>query len=107
MSTVETAAPETNATTRRSTVPGKRVGESAAPGLPEAGRNAEAAVTELMTATTETLRAFVPAAVLRPSTTMGYGFDLAEQLLSNTRRACLEMARIVETGIDNLGQRAA
>ncbi len=60
---------------------------------------AELAVVELINGSYDALRAFVPQAVLRPTQAVDYVFDLAEQMLGTSRRVCMEIASIVEAGV--------
>jgi hypothetical protein len=67
----------------------------------------EAAVTDLVAATSEALRAFLPVAVLRPTEAVDYSFDVAEQMLAGMRRICLELAGVIESGLQGAERRAA
>ena len=77
------------------------------PALVDARLHAETAVTDLIAATADTVRAFVPAAVLRPTEAVDHTFDLAEQALAAARRVCFEVAAILETGLDGAARWAA
>ncbi|MGQ0847070.1 MAG: hypothetical protein ACT4QF_23370 [Sporichthyaceae bacterium] len=109
MSTATIDAPATDAgnATRRTPVQRPRPANVATPQLVEARQHAETAVTDLMAATTETVRAFVPAAVLRPTDAVDYAFDLCEQVLAGTRRICLEFAQLMESGLDSVERRTS
>jgi hypothetical protein len=69
--------------------------------------HAESAVTDLFASTAETVRTFVPTAFLRPSDAVNQAFDLAEQCLAIARRTCLELATLVEGGLEGFDRRAA
>ena len=92
----------TDTAARRSAAPRPRTGASdpTRPALVDARLHAETAVTDLITATADTVRSFVPAAVLRPTDAVDHAFDLAEQALAAARRVCLELASLVESGLD-------
>jgi hypothetical protein len=94
---------------RRTAAPRPRQGtaQAARPALVDARLHAETAVTDLIAATADTVRAFVPAAVLRPTEAVDHAFDLAEQALAAARRVCYEIAAIMESGLDGAAQRAA
>jgi hypothetical protein len=77
------------------------------PALVDARLHAETAVTDLVAATADTVRAFVPAAMLRPTEAVDHTFDLAEQALAAARRVCFEVAAILESGLDGAARRAA
>jgi hypothetical protein len=103
--TIDAAA---ESTARRST-PGQRPrpAGTTTPSLVEARKHTEVAVSDFMSATTDTVRAFLPAAVTRPTEAVEYAFDLAEQVLAGARRVCLELAAMVESGIDGSATRRA
>jgi hypothetical protein len=103
MSTATIDAPETN----RRPSSTRKTGTDTQPRLVEARQHAETAMTDLVSATSETFRAFLPAAVLRPSDAVDYTFDLAEQVLAGARRVCVEVAGILESGLDGAERRAA
>lgn len=111
MSTATIEAPitaEAASAARRTPVQQRpRTATTATPQLVEARKHAETAVTDLMASTTETLRAFVPAAILRPTEAVDYAFDLCEQVLAGTRRVCLEFAQLMESGLDSVDRRNA
>lgn len=96
MSTATIDAPET---TRRTPAARRPVSSGATPRLVEARQHAETAVTDLASATTDAVRSFVPAAMLRPTEAVDFAFDLAEQVIAVSRRACVEAAQIVENGL--------
>ncbi len=97
MSTATIDAPD--ATTRR-TPPARRPSTPAAtPQLVAARRHAETAVSDLAAATADAVRAFVPAAMLRPTEAVDVAFDLAEHMLAVSRRACVEAAAVLENGL--------
>jgi|GEM_PF-5267325 len=103
-----TATVDTESTVRRA--PAQRTTRPAGnrqPKLVEAGRSAETAVIDLVSATNETLRAFVPSALLRPTEAVDYTFDIAEQLLSLVRRFCYEIAATVEGGLEGMAPRTS
>ena len=87
--------------TRRSAATRRPVPASATPHLLDAREHAESAVSGLAAAATDAVRAFVPAAVLRPTEAVELAFDLSEQLLALSRRACLEAAQILERGLQD------
>lgn len=105
MSTATIDTPDT--ATRRPSAARNRGTASPAPKLVEARAHAETAVTDLVSALTDTIRAFVPAAVLRPTDAVDYTFDLAEQMLGGTRRVCFEIASIFESDLEGAERRAA
>ncbi len=82
-------------TARRSAAPRPRTGGTP----PGTARPAEAAAAELVSATAETVRAFAPAALTRPTHAVETAFELAEQGLAAARRVCLELAALVEDGV--------
>jgi hypothetical protein len=65
----------------------------------------EAAITDTVLAVNDALRAFLPAAVLRPTEAVDFGFDLAEQGLAATRRLFLEIAAMLESGLQGVERR--
>lgn len=75
--------------------------------LVDARVHTEAAVTDLVASTTDAVRAFLPSAVLRPTQAVDYVFDVIEQTLVASRRMCLELATIVESGLQGVERRAA
>ena len=97
MSTATIETPETARRTPSARRPAS--GSAAKPQLVEARQHAETAVSDLAAAATDAVRAFVPAAVLRPTEAVDFAFDLAEQMLAISRRACFEAAQILENGI--------
>jgi hypothetical protein len=98
---MSTAIIETPETATRRTPSQRRTPTSSAakPQLVEARQHAETAVSDLAAAATDAVRAFVPAALLRPTEAVDFAFDLAEQMLAVSRRACLEAAQILENGL--------
>lgn len=97
---MSTATIDTPETTRRTPAARRATSASAAkPQLVEARQHAETAVSDLAAAATDAVRAFVPAAVLRPTEAVDFAFDLAEQMLAISRRACFETAQILENGL--------
>lgn len=99
MSTATIDAPETTNNARRTPAARRPSTPSPNPQLVEARRHAETAVSDLAAATTDALRAFVPAAMLRPTEAVDFAFDLVEQLVAVSRRACFEAALVVENGL--------
>lgn len=99
----------TDAGTRRTSAqrPRQAAGDQVRPALVDARLHAETAVTDLIAATADTVRSFVPAAVLRPTEAVDHVFDLAEQALAAARRVCHELAAIMESGLDGAADRAA
>jgi hypothetical protein len=98
MSTATIDAPDTS--TRRTPAARRSPSSSSAkPQLVEARQHAETAVSDLAAAATDAVRSFVPAAVLRPTEAVDFAFDLAEQMLAVSRRACFEAAQILENGL--------
>lgn len=75
--------------------------------LTEVREHTEAAVSDLISATADAMRAFLPSAVLRPTEAVDYVFDVAEQVLAGTRRVCLEVAGVLESGLQGAESRAA
>lgn len=75
--------------------------------LVEVRGHTEAAVTDLVAVTTDAVRAFLPSAVLRPTDTVDYMFDVLEQAVAASRRLCLEIASVVESGLQATERRAA
>lgn len=106
MSTATVDSPET---TRRPSAASKgpRALEDSRRDLVEVRQHTEAAVTDLVTATTDALRAFVPAAVLHPTEAIEHAFDVAEQVLAATRRVCVEVASVLESGLQGVERRSA
>jgi hypothetical protein len=102
-----TATIESAADTRRA-APGQRTRTAAqtSPKLVDARMHAESAVTDLFASTADTVRTLVPSALLRPSDAINTAFDLAEQCLAIARRTCLELASLVEGGLDGFDRRA-
>lgn len=96
MSTATVEAPES---TSRRTPTARRSGSAAQPRLVEARQHAETTVTDLASAATDAVRSFVPAAILRPTEAVDFAFDLAEQMLAVSRRACVEAAQVLENGL--------
>jgi hypothetical protein len=96
MSTATIDAPDTTRRTPTARRPGPATTK---PQLVEARHHAETAVSDLADATTDAVRAFVPAAMLRPTEAVEFAFDLAEQMLAVSRRACFEAAQILENGL--------
>ena len=96
---MSTATIDAPTTTRRTPAARRPLPTSANPQLVEARQHAETAVSDLAAAATDAVRAFVPAAMLRPTEAVEFAFDLSEQLLAVTRRACLEAAQILENGL--------
>lgn len=96
MSTATIDAPDT---TRRPPAARRPRPAAAKPQLVEARHHAETAVSDLAAATTDAVRALVPAAVIRPTEAVELAFDLAEQMLAVCRRACFEAAQILENGL--------
>ena len=75
--------------------------------LTEVREHTEAAVSDLIGATADAMRAFLPSAVLRPTEAVDCVFDVAEQVLAGTRRVCLEIAGVIESGLQAAENRAA
>lgn len=96
MSTATIDAPDT---TRRTPAARRPRPAAAKPQLVEARHHAETAVSDLAVATTDAVRALVPAAMLRPTEAVELAFDLAEQMLAVSRRGCFEAAQILENGL--------
>jgi hypothetical protein len=96
MSTATIDAPETN---RRTPAARRPSSAASAPKHLEARQHAETAVSDLLATATDTVRALVPAAMLRPAEAVDHAFDLVEQLLAACRRACVEAAQAMEPGI--------
>lgn len=96
MSTATIDAPDT---TRRPPAARRPRPAAAKSQLVEARHHAETAVTDLAAATTDVVRALVPAAVLRPTEAVELAFDLGEQLLALSRRGCYEAAQLLENGL--------
>ncbi len=88
--------------------PGQRTRTAAqtSPKLVDARMHAESAVTDLFASTADTVRTLVPSAILRPSDAINTAFDLAEQCLAIARRTCLELASLVEGGLEGFDRRA-
>ena len=107
---MSTATVDSNhdAPTRRSNAARRRpLQDASRRELHEVREHTEAAVSDLMSATTDAVRAFMPTAILRPTEAVDYAFDVAEQLLAATRRICLELAAVVESGLQGAEQRAS
>ena len=107
MSTASIDAPD-DVTSRRSG--GNRSRQVPTGGRPEsvdARAHTEAAVTDLVASTTDAVRAFLPSAVLRPTQTVDYVFDVIEQAVVASRRIFLELASNVESGLQGAERRAA
>ncbi len=85
--------------TRRTPAARRPLPAAPRPQLLEARHHAETAVSDLASAATDAVRAFVPAAVLRPTEAVQFAFDLTEQMVAVSRRACLEAAQILENGL--------
>ncbi len=96
MSTATIDSPET---TRRTPAARRPSSSSAKPQLVEARQHAETAVSDFAAAATDAVRTLVPSAVLRPTEAVDFAFDLAEQMLAISRRACFEAAHVVENGL--------
>jgi hypothetical protein len=75
--------------------------------LTAAREHTEAAVSDLVAASSEALRAFLPVAVLRPTEAVDYVFDVIEQLVVGMRRVAVEIAGVVEGGVQGAERRAA
>jgi hypothetical protein len=67
----------------------------------------ETAITDVITAVTDVVRAFLPAAVLRPTEAVDFTFDMAEQGLAASRRLCVEIASVLESGLQGVERRPA
>jgi hypothetical protein len=102
-----TATIETSVDSRRAPGQRNRTAAQPSPKLVDARMHAESAVTDLFASTAETVRTFVPTALLRPSDAVNTAFDLAEQCLAIARRTCLELAGLLEGGLEGLDRRAA
>jgi hypothetical protein len=102
--TIDAAA---ESTARRTPTPRTRPAGTPTPTLVEARKHTEVALTDFVNATNDALRAFLPAAVTRPTEAVEYAFDLAEQMLAGARRVCLELAAIVEHGTEGAPHRRA
>jgi hypothetical protein len=98
MTTAAIDAAET--TNRRTPTQRPRPAGVNAPALVEARKHTEIAVSDFVYATSDAVRAFLPAAVTRPTEAVEYAFDLAEQMLAGARRVCLELATMVEQGTE-------
>lgn len=71
-------------------------------------QHTEAAVIDLIGASTDAVRTFLPTAMLRPTEAVEFSFDVAEQFLAGARRICVEIATAVEAGLQaGLERRAA
>ena len=90
----------TEGTARRTPTQRPRPAGANTPTLVEARKHTELAVTDFVYATSDAVRAFLPAAVTRPTEAVEYAFDLAEQMLAGARRVCLELAAMVEQGTE-------
>lgn len=97
MSTATIDGPET--TTRRTPAARRPSSSATKPQLVEARQHAETAVSDLAAAATDAVRTLVPSAVLRPTEAVDFAFDLAEQMLAVSRRACFEAAHLLENGL--------
>ena len=75
--------------------------------LTQVREHTEAAVSDLIAASADALRAFLPSAVLRPTEAVDYTFDVAEQILAGTRRVFVEVASVIESGLQGAERRAA
>ena len=75
--------------------------------LTEVRQHTEAAVSDLIAATSDAVRAFLPSAMLRPTEAVDYTFDVAEQMLAGTRRVFFEVAAVIESGLQGAERRAA
>jgi hypothetical protein len=95
--TIDAAA---ESTARRAPGPRPRPAGTTTPSLVEARKHTEVAVSDFVSATSDAIRAFLPAAVTRPTEAVEYAFDLAEQVLAGARRVFLELAAMIESGID-------
>jgi hypothetical protein len=107
---MSTAATETSteSTSRRSPASRQRTLQDASRReLTQVREHTEAAVSDLVSATTDALRAFVPAAALRPTEAVDYTFDVAEQVLAGLRRVFVEIAGVIESGLQGTERRAA
>jgi hypothetical protein len=107
---VSTASVDNPAETsnRRSTTSRQRPLQDAnRPELTAAREHTEAAVTDLVSATSDALRAFLPVAVVRPTEAIDYVFDVVEQVVIGMRRVCVEIAGVVESGLQAAERRAA
>ena len=92
-------------TARRTPTQRPRPAGAATPTLVEARKHTEVAVSDLIYATSDAIRAFLPAAVTRPTEAVEFAFDLAEQVLAGARRVCLELATMVEHGTEGAAAR--
>lgn len=89
---------------------GSRSRQAAADGRRDAGdarAHTEAAITDLVASTADAVRAFLPSAVLRPTQAVDDVFDVVEHTMVASRRICLELAAIVESGLHGTHRRAA
>jgi hypothetical protein len=100
MSTAAIDTPTEGTSSRRSGGSRPRpVRETSNRELVEVRQHTEAAVSDLIGATADAMRAFLPSAALRPTEAVEFTFDVAEQVLLGVRRVCVEMAQIVEAGL--------
>ncbi|HEY2834377.1 MAG TPA: hypothetical protein VGJ14_18290 [Sporichthyaceae bacterium] len=102
--TIDAAA---ESTARRNPGQRPRPAGTAAPSLVEVRKHTEVAVSDFVSATSDAFRAFLPAAVTRPTEAVEYAFDLAEQMLAGARRVFLELAAMVEHGMEGAQNRRA
>jgi hypothetical protein len=103
--TVETS---TDATGRRAASSRRRpLQDASRREITEVRAHTEAAVTDFVAATSDALRALLPSAMLRPTEAVDYSFDVAEQILAGIRRVCVEIATVIESGLQGAETRAA
>ena len=106
---MSTASADTQETTSRRPSTGRqRVLEDASRReLTQVREHTEAAVSDFVAAVSDAFRAFLPVAVVRPTEAVEYTFDVAEQVLAGMRRICVEIADVVESGMQGAERRAA
>jgi hypothetical protein len=106
---VSTAAIETPAESTRRTSSNRRrpLQDASRRELTEVRAHTEAAVSDFVAATSDALRAFLPVAFIRPTEAVEYSFDVAEQVLTGMRRICVELAGVIESGLQGAESRAA
>lgn len=73
----------------------------------EASAANEAVVTSLVHNSVNTVRQLAPTAILRPADAVTFVFDLAQESLNVGRRFAMEIATMLESGIEAIERQAA
>lgn len=105
--TTENKTEPRNEVRRGSARDGQALREAGSEQLEQALTSTEAAVVELVHGSVNTVQAFLPRAMVRPTEAVTLTFDLIEQLARSARRVAFEIASIIESGAKGVEERAA